>query len=160
MATKDQKKKSNPKRIALYLDDLRTPTEEPPGFKWKVVRNYKEFTDFLTSFYRERKELPGLISFDHDLGEEHMDYYHSHPNEAITDYGIFKEKTGLHCAKWLTEVCDKNNISLEKILISVHSHNPVGANNIKSYLNNYKKHKYGAEKADCFERKWPFKFEN
>ena len=56
------------KKVSLYLDDLRTPTETLPGYHpWNVVRNYDEFKEWIL-----RNGVPDLISFDHDLGEEHM----------------------------------------------------------------------------------------
>lgn len=158
MDIKNQKKKSNQKKIALYLDDLRTPIEEPSGYKWKVVKTYKEFVDFISSFYKKNKKLPGLISFDHDLTQEHMNYFIEHPTERIKDYGMFKDKTGMHCAVWLTQTCEKNNINLGETMLAVHSHNPIGANNIQSHLNDFKGKQLGADKADAFLMKWPFKY--
>ena len=48
-------------KLYLYLDDVRTPKAD----NWEVVRNYDEFTTYIT-----RHGIPDLISFDHDLGEE------------------------------------------------------------------------------------------
>ena len=85
---------------ALYLDDQRTPTETIPGYEpWFVVRNYAQFIEWISTH-----GMPDLISFDHDLAEEHIDDYfrqklalgYQHPN-----YDEYTEKTGLDCAKWL-----------------------------------------------------------
>lgn len=139
---------------ALYLDDVRTPTETMPGYEpWYVVRNYNEFTTWITE-----NGVPDMISFDHDLADEHMDDYYQqisqqgyqHPN-----YELFTEKTGLNCADWLISYCQDNKTSLKKCC--VHSHNPVGAANIQSMLNGFKKHM--GQEQDCFTMRHPFKVE-
>lgn len=138
-------------RIGLYLDDERFPTEIPPTIdRWEIVRNYEDFKKFIINFVQENKELPVIISFDHDLADEHVEYYLDHQGQAI-DYNELQEKTGLHCAKWLTELCDKNN--LETNYLSVHSHNPIGAHNIMHWLNYWLK---GKNKMDrpCFLMKY------
>lgn len=140
---------------ALYLDDQRTPTKTIPGYEpWFVVRNYAQFTEWITTH-----GIPDLISFDHDLANEHIDDYfrqklafgYQHPN-----YDEYTEKTGLDCAKWLVEYCQEKNISLKGC--SVHSHNPVGASNIHSLLNGFKKHMGLPE--DCYIGQHPFTVEN
>ena len=138
-------------KTALYLDDVRTPTETIPGYHpWNVVRNYNEFAEWIT-----KNGIPDLISFDHDLAQEHIDDYFKqlleegfqHPN-----YGQYKEKTGLDCARFAVDYCQQNNISLKTC--SVHSHNPVGATNIQSFINGFKK--YMNEPEDCYLGKHPF----
>ena len=65
----------NKLKTCCYLDDTRTPTETIPGYKpWDVVRNYNEFTEYIL-----KNGIPDLISFDHDLGEEHM-------NDILVNY--------------------------------------------------------------------------
>ena len=141
-------------KTSLYLDDVRTPTETIPGYNpWNVVRNYNEFREYIL-----RHGIPDLISFDHDLADEHAtDYFnqvavqgYQHP-----DYASYKEKTGLDCAKWLCEeyfrTADRN-IQLKQV--GVHSHNPVGAKNIQDYINGFKKHMDWT--PDCFLMKHPF----
>jgi len=139
-------------KTCLYLDDVRVPTQQLPGYEpWNVVKNYNEFVDYIT-----KHGVPDFISFDHDLAEEHMDDYYKqliengfqHPN-----YGQFKEKTGLDCAKFVAEYCQKMNVKLN--YCAVHSHNPVGATNIQSFLNGFKKH-MGWD-ADCYLGKQLFK---
>jgi hypothetical protein len=144
----------NQKKVALYLDDIRIVTEEIPDYRWVIVKDYKEFCSFITEFYKNNSRLPDLISFDHDLADEHMDYYHNNPPFSQIRYEEFKEKTGLHCAKWLTTLCDKNNIDLSKIRLAVHSHNPIGANNIQQWLNFYLDKKYGRQHAHCYIQKF------
>lgn len=159
MATKDlqrPKKRKVPRPnlgMALYLDDVRTPLENPPNLTWVVARSYKEFTEKVVEFYKANKKLPALISFDHDLHEEHINYFLEHGR--VTDYSVFKEKTGMHCAQWLIAVCEKNNLSLEGVRLAIHSANPGGAMNIQKLLNDFKSKQLGPEKADCFLMKWP-----
>ena len=139
-------------KTALYLDDVRTPTETLPGYKpWNVVRNYDEFKEWIL-----KNGVPDLISFDHDLGEEHMnDYYNQFAKQGyqIPDYASYKEKTGLDCAQWLCETyCFPTNIPLKQCV--VHSHNPIGAKNIHSYINGYLKHM--GQDETCYIGKFPF----
>ncbi len=95
----------------LYLDDIRTPDDHK---KWVIARNYDEFVAII-----KEKGTPDYISFDHDLADEHYG----------GDYS--KEKTGMDCAKWLIQ----EDIVVENF--NVHSANPVGAENIRSLLNNW-----------------------
>jgi hypothetical protein len=122
---------------ALYLDDLRTPTETIPNFEeWYVVRDYNQFVEWV-----EKNGLPDYISFDHDLKDEHMEDYWKYQFKGIPtiDYDTFTEKTGLDCAKWLVDYVEKNKTNLPRLL-GVHSANPIGASNIQNFLNGYKKH--------------------
>jgi len=112
----------------LFLDDIRMPSEVgnyiyPVELRsmyrlnsWIIVRNYKQFVEYL-----ENSLLPDVISFDHDLS----DFYN----------GSHKEKTGLDCAKYLCELLEGRPLPHTYI----HSMNPIGADNIKNYLNNYEK---------------------
>ena len=141
---------------ALYLDDQRTPTNTLPGYEpWFVVRNYDQFVEWVSL-----NGMPDFVSFDHDLAEEHIDDYfkqklalgYQHPS-----YNEYTEKTGLDCAKWLVDLVQANPKLVIKAC-SVHSHNPVGANNIHSFINGFKKHMGWAE--DCYIGKHPFTVEN
>jgi hypothetical protein len=137
-------------KIKLYLDDVRMPRHSYPAMSrrvgteasvyqnddWNIVRTYDEFVNWIN-----QNGLPDLISFDHDLADEHIQYYfdngghHNPPNPQET---TFTEKTGYDCTKWLVDYCVENNKSLPDYL--VHSANPVGSLNILTYLNNAKKH--------------------
>ena len=147
------RKKGNNIRMkkALYLDDQRTPVDNIPDHEpWVVVRNYDEFVDWIS-----KNGVPNFISFDHDLADEHInDYFdqfyqqgYQHPS-----YDSYKEKTGLDCARWLAQYCEQTGEKINKV--SVHSHNPVGATNIQSFINGFKKH-MGWE-PDCFIMKHKF----
>ena len=108
----------------LFLDDLRNPSDcieymtkrgyAPSLYKfdWIVVRNYKEFTKWIIENGR-----PKIISFDHDLGD------------SIND--------GIDCAKWLVSYCIEQQIGLPEYII--HSANPIGAENIKTYFESFTK---------------------
>ena len=112
----------------LFLDDLRNPRDVYPttsNSEWVIARNFSEFVKTI-----ESKGLPFLISFDHDLSHEH--YLPGPPS-------CYKEKTGMDCAKWLVEYCMDKNLDLPKC--NIHSANPVGAENIVSYLRSYEKSK-------------------
>jgi hypothetical protein len=114
----------------LWLDDLRDPSQgqfkiwlnlafgENLDVTW--VKDYDEFVK-----YFKKNEMPYAISFDHDL------------NNELTDHPELNEKTGLDCAKWIVDYCMNNAVRLPKYF--VHSANPVGRENIQSYLDNYLK---------------------
>lgn len=123
----------------LFLDDVREPYWVgnyilPVTIKsiyrennWDIVRNYKEFTEFILQY-----GVPGLISFDHDLAEEHYDS----ENWQDSTLGIYENETGYDCAKWLLSILDKYKLPLPQIIC--HSMNPVGKENIESLFKNYK----------------------
>lgn len=125
--------------MKIFLDDLRTldmiyPKADPKD--WVIVRDFYQFVNYI-----QKHGLPDFISFDHDLGFEHTKYYfenggHDSPPDPLN--ANFKEKTGYDAAKWLCEFCLDNDLKLPRYF--VHSHNPVGAANIKAYLENFKKH--------------------
>lgn len=110
----------------LFLDDVRQPSDvtwtDIPDGPWSVVRNYADFVRAV-----ENRGMPDHISFDHDLAEEH------YQNQLG---GKFTEKTGLDCAKWLTEHCMTFGYRLPAY--SVHSMNPVGKERIKAFLESFK----------------------
>jgi hypothetical protein len=116
----------------LYLDDIRVPTMTYPttsNSEWVLARSYDEFVEAITN-----RGLPFIISFDHDLGEEH--YKHGFTGQ-VPEYDKYTEKTGMECAKWLVEYCMNNDKSLPKC--NVHSANPIGAENIRSYLDSFER---------------------
>lgn len=115
----------------LWLDDLRDPSQgqfkiwlnlafgENLDVTW--VKSYDEFVK-----YFKHNEMPYAISFDHDIS-----------SFELTDDLDSNEKTGLDCAKWIVDYCMNNAVRLPKYF--VHSANPVGRENIQSYLDNYLK---------------------
>jgi len=125
--------------MKLFLDDVRVPydvfrlTVNPlyeNNEDWVIVRDYYQFIDAITKF-----GVPEYISFDHDLS---YDAYLPENQEGDIDYTQLKEKTGYDACKWLCEYCDDNKVEIPQYY--VHSANPVGANNIDTYLKNFKKH--------------------
>lgn len=132
----------------LFLDDIRLPKDAiglvPSNmnqFYWKndwfVVKNYDEFRNYI-----EKNGLPDFISFDHDLADFHYDlkpedYDSMSEDDMVRKFGSM-EKTGFDCAKWLVDWCLENSLKLPDFV--VHSANPIGKQNIQSYLYNAKKH--------------------
>jgi hypothetical protein len=98
----------------LYLDDIRTP-DDPTFMIVRTVNDAQKLIHLLG--------VPTFISFDHDLG---MD---DEGNLVLSGYDF---------AKWLVEM-DMEGIFIlvEDFDFTVHSQNPVGAKNIREYLNNY-----------------------
>jgi hypothetical protein len=144
----------NLNKMKLFLDDIRHP-EDCAAYmpshlsylyskeKWITVRDYNEFVDFITS-----EGLPELISFDHDLADEHYSpletsdlYREMEATPELVDRFYnenFVERTGYHCARWLIDYCIDNNQKLPQFL--VHSMNPTGKINIQTLLEQFKKH--------------------
>lgn len=123
----------------LFLDDIRMPVEVgnymyPVGLRslfrlqqWVIVRNYEEFIDTI-----ERQGVPKMVSFDHDLADEHYRPSMYNPDGHYSNYykdGTFKEKTGYDCAEWLIAYAKKNAVPLPFVMC--HSMNPVGKENIQ-----------------------------
>ena len=118
----------------LFLDDVRVPTDVtwadvPIDQHYSVVRSYKEFVDLITL-----RGLPKIVCYDHDLADSH--YGHGLNNDEIP-YDSYNEKTGYDCAKWLVAYCFEKNIKHPPYV--VHSLNPIGKQNIESYINSYNK---------------------
>lgn len=101
--------------------------------QWVIVRNYLEFTKYITD-----NGLPSKISFDHDLGDHvfHRNFVNGKMNYDSKDFKKPLQKTGYHCAKWLIDYCLDNDVKLPEVF--VHSLNPVGADNIRALLQNFK----------------------
>lgn len=114
----------------LFLDDVRDLETTHQYMKnsdyllkeWVIVRNFQEFVEALKS----HSELPDLISYDHDLADEHYDVsmYHGVPQYSQVAEN-FREKTGLDCVRYLIqEYLEPRKIRHPDYLI--HSMNPVG----------------------------------
>ena len=106
----------------LFLDDVRVPTDVtwaniPADQHYSLVRSYKEFVDLITL-----RGVPKFVCYDHDLA----------------DCDNIIEKTGYDCAQWLVAYCffEKN---IKHPPYVVHSLNPIGKQNIESYINSYNK---------------------
>jgi hypothetical protein len=128
---------------ALFLDDFRKPIDvlqyhEDAGhlalyeiLNWDLVRSYADFVRFI-----KINGVPDIISFDHDLHQEHYSPYMYDGDTYNALYKTFKEKTGFDAAKWLNRYIKRNNIPLP--IIYCHSRNPTGKENILSVFNNLK----------------------
>lgn len=114
----------------LFLDDQRTP-EECVGEiydtgNWDLVGDFDEFQAYIME-----RGVPDVISFDHDLADDHYD---------IDWWDVYKEgllapttfRTGLDCIKWLRSFCLESNSPMPECL--VHSMNPVGREAITDYI--------------------------
>jgi hypothetical protein len=126
----------------LWLDDLRNPflneenklPKEKGVIHW--VLNYYEFTAWIN-----KHGLPDIISFDHDLAEEHYtpeyfwDDYDASKKFQDWKSKSYKQPTGEGCADFLIDYCIVRKLYLPKFY--VHSANPVGADKIRSLLLNH-----------------------
>ena len=130
-------------KTLLWLDDMRNPFEgdwiymySPIGdtdidIHW--VKSYREFVNWIKKY-----GLPDGICFDHDLA----DNYQLRSEMDVTDWYDMTENseyTGFDCAKWLVEYCMDRDLDIPEI--GIQSANPVGADNIRGLLLNYKKHR-------------------
>ena len=117
----------------LFLDDERYPKNVKwvnlPSYPWTIVRSYDDFVKVI-----EKQGIPNFISYDHDLSVEA--YNEANFQKFLKfDYSKLKEKTGMDCAKFLVQKCIDLNVSHPDYC--VHSMNPIGAENIRRYIENY-----------------------
>ena len=110
----------------LFLDDLRFPADVKYNYgPYQNVRICRNMDDAVWAV--EQYGLPTMISFDHDLADVHY----------IVGDG---EKTGYTFAKWFCDYVMDNNLRLPVGFgFHVHSMNPVGAENIRAYMENFLK---------------------
>ncbi len=101
------------KNYRMFIDDERFPPASWEGTDFVICRSLTEVQDVV-----ELRGLPDLVSFDHDLGDN--------------------VPTGMDIAKWMVEQdLDKRHFFSQNFFYLIHSQNPVGAGNIKTYLNSY-----------------------
>jgi hypothetical protein len=112
------------KKVWIYLDDLRTPKDPT----WVVVRNFQEFKDEV-----EKHNLDDIerISFDHDLA----DFYYDEDGEKL-------ENTGKTAIDWFIRkhMDDRESGKIDGKyfpIVTVHSDNPRGVQNIIGLVNPY-----------------------
>lgn len=121
----------NSKKYYLFLDDVRHPNQvtwvDLPQKPYSLVRNYQEFVDLIIL-----RGIPEFVAYDHDLSDSH--YGDGLHGEDI-NYNKYKEKTGYDAAKWLVNECMKKGVKHPPY--QVHSMNPVGKQNIISYVESY-----------------------
>lgn len=92
----------------LFLDDERFPADYDE--EWVIARSFEDAVWYVTA-----RGVPRWVAFDHDLGAG---------------------KTGYDFAKWFGDyVSNEDNGGLPyDFNYSVHSMNPVGAKNIRDYM--------------------------
>lgn len=126
----------------LWLDDCRDPNTDdwlvfsPIGRTVDVhwVKSYAEFVNWIT-----QNGLPEGICFDHDLGKEfEINLLKKGASKKLARQLKQEEKTGYDAAKWLVDYCMQHSLNLP--LYNIQSANPVGKENISSYLENFKRH--------------------
>lgn len=108
----------------LFLDDIRFPEDVKlylgPYNDVVICRNYDDAV-----WCVQHRGIPHTISFDHDLADTHY---------IIGD----GEKTGYTFARWFCDYVLYNDLDLPKnFCYYVHSMNPVGAENIRAYMENF-----------------------
>jgi len=106
----------------LFIDDERDPIDVTWGpwqdqamyrdGSWIIARNWGDVLEIVTSL-----GFPDMISFDHDLGE--------------------KEITGYEIAKHLCDIIMDGVELPNGFEYRIHSMNPVGAENIRRYMNQF-----------------------
>lgn len=107
------------KRYIIWLDDIRDPkyfisVKEEDIVVW--VKTYEEFVEEIVKYLGTNKYF--IVDLDHDLGED---------------------LSGYDCLKFVVSWCLSNNSDLPEIRI--HSQNPVGVENMKYLISNYKRFK-------------------
>lgn len=125
------------KTYNLFLDDMRYPKDvkwiELPLVPWIIVRSHDAFVRHIQNF-----GVPQLVTFDHDLCDEHyQEYSHATDERMVGEgkefrYDKMKEKTGRDSALWLANHCIENGIPIPQYF--VHTLNGIGAKNIVSIL--------------------------
>ena len=128
-----------PEKYNLFLDDdeNRIPQKlswcELPFVNWIIVRTHDEFIECVANH-----GLPVMVSFDHDLADNHYQEYHrANEGDKKLDYNNYKEKTGYHVAQWLAQYCIDNKLKLP--VYFVHSMNYMGKQNIISVMESAEK---------------------
>jgi len=97
----------------LFIDDERYPPRDSRN--WYIARDWED-----VMMYLRTHGMPSGISFDHDLGKD--------------------QHTGYDIAKFLVDLDMSNDSNFNlpaEFSFYVHSQNPIGAENIQRYLDNY-----------------------
>lgn len=117
----------------LFLDDERMPSDVTwvniGSGPWEIVRSYAEAVAWV-----QQNGFPDHISFDHDLGYEAFD---TDENGIVIVTDATPAPSGYDFAKWLIDFDMDTGSMPEYFSFTVHSMNPIGAENIKYLLNGY-----------------------
>jgi len=123
------------KNYNLFLDDNRKPSDvtwvELPLVPWVVVRGCDTFISTIS-----RYGLPRIVSFDHDLCDEHYERYFKAKKTGAFDYNNLTVRTGLDAAKWLVKYCEMFHKLLPEC--HIHTRNHFGEANIREVLKAFK----------------------
>jgi len=134
-------------KIKLFLDDIRVPSD-CTGYMpmrigdkaivyhstdWVIVRDHYQFVNWIT-----KNGLPSVISFDHDLSNEHYSPLMYTSEDQYQDAIKGTAPTGYDSAKWLIKYCIENKLALPEWV--VHSMNPVGVERITRELTNFQRY--------------------
>jgi NAD+-processing family protein with receiver domain len=91
----------------LFIDDIRNPDDD----SWVIARTSDEAIELV-----EQRGIPQIISFDHDLGGD---------------------DTSMRFLGWMVSRIIEKNLTLPReFCYTVHSMNPVGAENIRGLMEN------------------------
>ena len=114
------------KQYIIFLDDIRTPdvsygisSINLENTEIVVIRNSDDFKNFLISAVANNLVITQVM-FDHDLGLNSLD--------------------GYECVKWMLNYLYDHSYPIP--LVTSHSSNPVGRQNILSYYNNFVKYNH------------------
>ena len=123
-------------KYKLYLDDVRYPDLHPD---WRIARNFHDARWMVKSY-----GVPYHISFDHDLADVHYEQPdYGHNDDPMVFIRVPYEFTGYDFAKWFCYYVLDNDVNLPfDFTYDVHSMNPVGAENIKSFMDNFMRDGY------------------
>jgi hypothetical protein len=118
----------------LFLDDEKMPNDitwaEFPRYETiYIIRTYQGFVKQVETY-----GVPMFVCFDHDLTEQHYIAMLNETQNKPFNYG--KEKTGLDCAKWLVQYCQKKGTKFPRYV--VHSLNPNGKKRIEDFIESAK----------------------
>jgi hypothetical protein len=98
-------------QYSLFLDDERFPPRKNAVGEWIIARSLDEVKTTI-----QKHGFPSFVSFDHDLGDG---------------------PTGMDVAKYLVDLDMDQGLMPDEFAYYVHSQNPIGAANIRGYLDGY-----------------------
>ena len=130
----------------LFLDSIKLPVDaydtmilrvgdkasRYQNLEWDIVRTYNQFVKWIND-----NGMPELVSFGHDLTEEHYEIVcacgssEDFPEE-------FEDETGHDCVLYLIEYA-KDHPAEKFPEVMVHSMNPYGSERIHDTINRYNK---------------------
>ena len=120
----------------LFLDDIREIDKDVKlpvcdFLERKTAINYEKFVEIINTF-----GLPDVISFDFDLCPDHYQIGARNHFMSLVGYEKCNIPTGLDCAKFLINHCQKNKLQLP--ICYSHSQNLAGQRAIVELIKKYK----------------------